>query len=230
MCGTLSAAWPTLRRSSPRTRPGRCIPSCREPKDGPPLPSARAEAEAVAAFLPGSTVLIDSAATADAIEAGLHDHPIAHFACHGRAVAATEHPDVGGLVLSKGNRLFVPTFVRNLRTTNAQLAFLSACDTAGPDPTLLDEPLNLASAFHLAGFRGVIGTHWHTADSTETAETVYAKPTARGTRPPDTTQAASALTETLRRTRDAYLAVPTRWAAHIHLPFLTNRKRFTRPM
>jgi CHAT domain-containing protein len=186
-----------------------------EGKGVPTLPNARGEAEAVAALLPGSTLLIDSAASADAIKEGLHEHAIAHFACHGRAVSSAGHPDLGGLMLNDG--IFVPSFVRDLRITQAQLAFLSACDTAGPDPALPDEPLNLTSAFHLAGFRGVIGTLWHTADSTETAVAVYAALTANGTRPADTAQAATALTETLRRMRDAYPAVPTRWATHVHV-------------
>jgi CHAT domain-containing protein len=121
------------------------------------------------------------------------------------------------LVLSEGNGMFVPIFVRDLRITQAQLAFLSACDTAGPDPALVDEPLNLASAFHLAGFRSVIGTLWHTADSAETASAVYSTLTAAGTRPADTSAAAFVLNETLRRMRDAYPAVPTRWAAHVHV-------------
>ncbi|MGW6620208.1 CHAT domain-containing protein [Nocardia sp. NPDC055002] len=160
-------------------------------------------------------MLIDAAADFDAIKRGLHEHAIAHFACHGRAVSSAKHPDQGGLVLSDG--MFVPSFVHDLRTTRAQLAFLSACDTAGPDPALLDEPLNLASAFHLAGFRGVIGTLWHTADSSQTAEAVYAALTAHGTRAPDTAEAATALTETLRSMRNAYPAVPARWAAHVHV-------------
>ncbi|RSM44605.1 CHAT domain-containing protein [Amycolatopsis balhimycina DSM 5908] len=181
----------------------------------PVLPGARAEAEAVAAALPGSTLLLDADASADAIKQGLHEHAIAHFACHGRAAGSDRHRDTGGLVIAHG--LFVPSFVRDLRTTRAQLAFLSACDTAGPDRTLLDEPLNLASAFHLAGFRGVIGTLWHTADSTETATAVYDALTAHGSRPADTPLAASALTETLRHMRDAYPAVPARWAAHVHV-------------
>jgi CHAT domain-containing protein len=204
--------------TAPRPGPARqtaLVVGVGERKGVPVLPSARAEAEAVTALLPGSTLLLEAAATADAIKEGLHEHPIAHFACHGRAVSSTGHPDVGGLMLTEG--MFVPSFVRGLRTTQAQLAFLSACDTAGPDPELPDEPLNLASAFHLAGFRGVIGTLWHTADSTETAEAVYAALTANGTRPVDTAQAATALTETMRRMRDAYPAVPTRWAAHVHV-------------
>lgn len=181
----------------------------------PVLPGARAEAAAVAAALPGSTVLLDDDATAGAIKQGLHEHAIAHFACHGRAVGWAGHPNTGGLVIARG--MFAPSFVRDLRTTWARLAFLSACDTAGPGASLLDEPLNLASAFHLAGFRQVVGTLWHIGDSSETATAVYAALTGHGRRPADTTRAAAALTETVRRQRDAYPALPTRWAAHVHV-------------
>ncbi|WP_327313122.1 CHAT domain-containing protein [Streptomyces sp. NBC_01235] len=213
---SLTALADTVTMPPPRhARPTALAVGVGERKGVPKLLSARDEAEAVAALLPGSTVLIDSAASADAIKEGLQSHAIAHFACHGRAVSSAGHPDLGGLMLSDG--MFVPSFVRDLRTTQAQLAFLSACDTASPDPALLDEPLSLASAFHLAGFRGVIGTQWHTADSTETAVAVYAALTAHGTRPADTAQAAATLTETSRRMRDAYPAVPTRWAAHVHV-------------
>jgi hypothetical protein len=214
---SLTALADTVTMPAPRhaTRPTALAVGVGEREGVPMLMSARDEAEAVAALLPGSTVLIDAAASADAIKEGMKSHAIAHFACHGRAVSSAEHPDLGGLMLNEG--MFVPSVVRDLRTTQAQLAFLSACDTASPDPALLDEPLSLASAFHLAGFPGVIGTLWHTADSTETAVAVYEALTAHGTRPADTAQAASALTETSRRMRDAYLAVPTRWAAHVHV-------------
>jgi CHAT domain-containing protein len=213
---SLTALADTAGMPAPRpARPTALAVGVGERRGVPTLLSARDEAEAVAALLPGSTVLLDSAASADAVKEGLHHHAIAHFACHGRAVDSYGHPDLGGLMLSEG--MFVPSFVRGLRTTRAQLAFLSACDTAGPDPALLDEPLSLASAFHLAGFRGVIGTQWHTADSTETAVAVYEALTAHGTRPADTAQAAATLTETSRRMRDAYPAVPTRWAAHVHV-------------
>ncbi|MDT7789243.1 MAG: hypothetical protein QOF58_7662 [Pseudonocardiales bacterium] len=209
LADTLSTPWPR------HSRPTALVVGV---GDGEPaLPNARTEAELVAGLVPGSTVLLDSAASAQAITDGLHEHTIAHFACHGRAVSSAKHPGQGGLVLSEGNGMFVPTFVRDLRITQAQLAFLSACDTAGPDPALVDEPLNLASAFHLAGFRSVIGTLWHTADSAETASAVYSTLTAGGTEPADTTAAAFALNETLRRMRDAYPAVPTRWAAHVHV-------------
>jgi CHAT domain-containing protein len=43
----------------------------------------------------------------------------------------------------------------------AQLAFLSACQTArNPARDLLDEAIHLASAFQLAGYPHVVGTLW----------------------------------------------------------------------
>ncbi|HWD04822.1 MAG TPA: CHAT domain-containing protein [Amycolatopsis sp.] len=213
---SLTALADTVATARPRhARPTALVVGVGTSERGAVLANVRTEAEEVAAMLPGSTVLLDAAASAEAIKDGLHEHAIAHLACHGRAVTSSRHPDLGGLMLSDG--MFVPSLLRDLRTTQAQLAFLSACDTASADAHLLDEPLNLASAFHLAGFRGVIGTLWHTADSAETARAVYAELTANGTRPADPADAATALTATLRRTRDDYPAVPSRWAAHIHV-------------
>ncbi|MFJ8083043.1 CHAT domain-containing protein [Streptomyces sp. NPDC096205] len=204
--------------TTPRPRhadPTALVVGVGEAKGHPTLPNAGAEATAVARLLRDATVLIDTDAEREAIKKGLLQHEIAHFACHGRAVSSTEHPDLGGLLLSKG--MITPSFVHDLRTTRAQLAFLSACDTAGADPELLDEPLNLASAFHLAGFRGVIGTLWQTGDNTKTAEAFYTALTEGSSQPVDLAEAATALNETLRRMRDAYPAVPTRWAAHVHV-------------
>ncbi|WP_406472065.1 CHAT domain-containing protein [Streptomyces sp. NBC_01615] len=151
---SLTALADTVHTPPPQhPRPTALVVGVGEREGVPTLPSARDEAEAVAALLPGSTVVMDSAASADAIKDGLHDHAIAHFACHGRAVSSAGHPDLGGLMLDNG--MFVPSFVRDLRTTQAQLAFLSACDTASPDPALLDEPLNLAGELSRGGRRGV---------------------------------------------------------------------------
>lgn len=179
------------------------------------LSHAYTEADRVARLIPGSTVLLDEAADATAIQRGLHDHVVAHFACHA-AAGRTELPTLtGGLALT--DSMFVPAFVYDIRPAHAELAFLSACDTALTDPSYLDEPLNLASAFHLAGFRGVIGTLWHTRDSPEIAEAIYRTLTAAGTKSIDTTAAATALNTALRHSRDAYPALPTRWASHIHV-------------
>jgi CHAT domain-containing protein len=43
---------------------------------------------------------------------------------------------------------------------NAQLAYLSACESAGVDGSRPDEGLNLAGGMIFAGFKSVIATLW----------------------------------------------------------------------
>lgn len=141
---------------------------------------------------------------------------MAHFACHGNADTSIGTLLLSGLSLGNGTKL-TPAQLHSYRLEHAELAFLSACSTAEPHPDLPDESLHLASAFQLAGFRSVIGTLWVTSDSPRIAQAVYSALTAGGTRPPDTSAAVIVLNDTLRGIRDAFPAVPTRWAAHLHV-------------
>jgi CHAT domain-containing protein len=100
-----------------------------------------------------------------------------------------------------------------LQLDRAELAFLSACETARPGAQLSDEAIHLTTACQLAGFRDVIGTLWTIADhaAVEFADAFY--DTLLGT-PGDV---AAALHAATRRTRDAWLRRPSLWAAHIHV-------------
>lgn len=211
---TLTALADTLGTPGPASRSALVVGVAETPGH-PVLDHAHAEARHVAGLLPGSTLLLDAEATLDAVQQGLREHPVAHFVCHGNTDPSSATQLRSGLVLG-GTRLS-PSIVHDLRLDHAALAFLSACDTAGAHPVYEDEPLHLASAFHLAGFRGVIGTLWHTRDRPEVAEAVYASLTAGGTAPADTASVAASLNDALRALRDAYPAVPTRWAGHIHV-------------
>ncbi|MEV4248478.1 CHAT domain-containing protein [Streptosporangium canum] len=182
----------------------------------PALPQAHAEVEQVARLIPGSVVLTGSEVGLEAVEGALRTHPLAHFACHGEANASRAALMRGGLSLGGGVKLS-PGMVRSYRLEHAELAFLSACSTAETHPTFTDEPLHLASAFQLAGFRSVIGTMWRTTDSSHIARAFYSALTAGGTKPPTPAAAAAVLNETLRALRDEYPATPTRWAAHLHV-------------
>jgi hypothetical protein len=184
----------------------------------PVLAQAGVEAREVAALVPGSELLADAGAGPEAVAARLPAYPIAHFACHGDG-------DLGlGALLGRGlhlagGELLTPGRVHELRLEHGELAFLSACATAGQAPALAalpDEPLHLASAFQLAGFRRVIATLWRTPDSAAIAREVYRELTADGTRPPDPARSAVALNTALRRVRDDCPELPTRWAAHLH--------------
>jgi CHAT domain-containing protein len=57
----------------------------------------------------------------------------------------------------------------------AELAFLSACQTALGGVRLLDESVHLSAAFQLAGYRHVIGTLWTVGDrsSAEIVAEIY---------------------------------------------------------
>lgn len=182
----------------------------------PPLPQAVAEAEEVRALVPGAQVLIGADATLSAVEAGLESSSVVHFACHGDSDTGLALLRGSGLHLASGET-FTSAAVHDARLEQGELAFLSACSTAGPHPDLPDEPLHLAAAFQLAGFRGVIGTMWRAPDSPRIARAVYTTLTDSGTHPPDPRLAAVALADALRAARDAYPAVPTRWAAYLHV-------------
>ena len=48
--------------------------------------------------------------------------------------------------------------IAQLDLPDADLAFLSACNTTDTAPRLVDEAVHITGAFHLAGYRHVIGT------------------------------------------------------------------------
>ncbi|WP_319461561.1 CHAT domain-containing protein [Micromonospora sp. RTP1Z1] len=184
--------------------------------DLPALAQVRAEVDHVARLIPGSTVLAGTAVEPVAVEDALRAHPIAHFACHGDADASIDAGLRGGLRLGGGG-LLSPSMVGSYHLERAELAFLSACSTAETHPTFTDEPLHLAAAFQLAGFRGVVGTAWRTTDSARIAEAFYAGLTNGGTEPPDPAAAARVLNDTVRAVRDEFPSTPTRWAGHLHV-------------
>ncbi|WP_200210198.1 CHAT domain-containing protein [Micromonospora coerulea] len=184
--------------------------------DLPALSQVRVEVEHVARLIPGSTVLTGTEVAPTAVEEALRAHPIAHFACHAEGDAGIAAMLTGGLRLGGGGSLS-PHMVGSYQLQRAELAFLSACGTAETHPRFTDEPLHLAAAFQLAGFRGVIGTMWRTTDSARIAQAFYAGLTNGGTQPPDTAAAARVLTDTVRAVRDEFPATPTRWAGHLHV-------------
>jgi tetratricopeptide (TPR) repeat protein len=95
---------------------------------------------------------------------------IVHFACHGHLDPL--EPSKSALLL--GNSSIEELRVKDLENINhslAQIAYLSACSTAlmnkeKDSNNLLEESIHLASSFHFAGFRHVIGTMWEAHDRT----------------------------------------------------------------
>lgn len=108
--------------------------------------------------------------------------------------------------------------VASINLEYAQLAYLSACNTAlSMDVDLLDEAIHLTSTFQLAGFRHVVGTLWTIDDdiAVEIARDFYtALYDARGAL--NTAHAAYALHHAVRQQRNQLPDTPSLWAAYIH--------------
>jgi CHAT domain-containing protein len=98
-----------------------------------------------------------------------------------------------------------------------EFAYLSACETASVN-RLPDESIHVASAFHVAGYRQVVGTLWPTSDrvAARMATTFYTAMTGAGTRA-DAGRCAQALHEATRQQRRRWPHQPTLWAGYIHV-------------
>ena len=112
-------------------------------------------------------------ATVDVVLRVLPEYSAVHFSCHG--VQDLNYPLNSGLLLYDG-RLTLSKLMHT-RLPNAQLAFLSACETAQGEEYYPDEAIHVAAGMLAAGFRDVIGTMWTIYDSSApvVADRVYAE-------------------------------------------------------
>lgn len=216
-------------RATPESRNGHSLIVAMPTTPGLPegqLTFVRREAELLAARLPLPVLLSEPdpggpVAPAAAIPtkanvlAYLPACKIAHFACHGES-----HPtDPSKSRLLLDDHQADPFTVSSLAAVNvdqAQLAYLSACNTAITRPIqLIDEAIHLTSAFQLAGFPHVIGTLWEIEDehALSISNAFYA---ALLTGVPDISRTASALHGAVRTLRDKFPGTPSIWAAHVH--------------
>ncbi|WP_162795541.1 CHAT domain-containing protein, partial [Nonomuraea lactucae] len=184
----------------------------RTPGGFPELPGVPGELETAAELL-GATVLGEENATCEAVLRAITGHSWVHLACHGRQDPAD--PSTSHLALHDGSVTVLD--VSRRQTQGAELAFLSACESAQGDLALADEAIHLAAAFQQAGYRHVIGTLWTLQDSTAAgvAGEVYRALCSAGA--PDSGRAAYALHEAVRRLRLASPSAPVRWATYLHL-------------
>jgi len=186
------------------------------------------EAQAVTEFVPrvvwlaepdfpGHGQVLEYIPTRANVLAHLPDCSIAHYACHG----VTDPVDPSKRRLLLHDHLEEPFTVASLALVDlnqAQLAYLSACNTALNAATdLIDEAIHLTTAFQLAGFPHVIGTMWEINDqlAVEVARTFYARlQTSAGAL--DVTRAAEALHSSVRAIRNKFPNIPSLWAAYLH--------------
>ncbi|EAU81916.2 hypothetical protein CC1G_06127 [Coprinopsis cinerea okayama7 len=196
-----------------------------EPGDSGPrihrLPFTMEELKRIQGLVPHERHLVarvgsaDTPSTPDAILNHINTASIVHFGCHG--TQDSSNPLDSSLILS-GGRLTMGSLIRGCRTSNASLAYLSACETAMGDEERPDESLSLAAAMQFAGFRSVVATMWsiHDEDAPIVADTFYRYLFRRGREnPPDITDAAYGLHLAVKKLRD--LGRPFhQWVPFVH--------------
>lgn len=179
-----------------------------------PLPKAGVEADVFVQRFPGACQFRGTAATPADVKRALEQSPtVAHFACHG--TQDVTDPSSGHLALHNGDLGI--TEVASMRLDSAELAFLSACETARGSIQLSDEAITIAAAFQLAGYRHVIGTLWSISDdlAPEIARHVYDRLPGAGHM--DTAGTAAALDAAIRSVRGLPGIGPVLWAPYLHL-------------
>ena len=125
----------------------------------PPLPGAGREVEHIAKNADKFHVvsLLDSQATSEEVAKAMQSSTWVHFACHG--IQDNTNPTESCLSLAKSSKLTLMDIIK-LSLKHAELAFLSACETATGDGELQDEAVHLAAGMLLVGYHGVIATMW----------------------------------------------------------------------
>jgi CHAT domain-containing protein len=127
----------------------------------PSLPHAREEATIVRSIVPEDAIFNlekDSIgqSTVQSVLARLPQTSVLHLACH--ATQCKDDPLQSGFDFVDG-RLTLRDLMR-VNHPKAQLAYLSACESAAVDENQPDETINLAATMLFVGFKSVIATMW----------------------------------------------------------------------
>lgn len=183
------------------------------------IPGTRKELDHIQRLARGKVPILrlegDSAST-ESVQQGMKASRWVHFACHGVQNAST--PTQSALLLAGSSRLTLSNIIQ-LSLPNADLAFLSACQTATGAKSLQEEAVHLAAGMLLAGYRGVIATMWSIMDNDapQVAADVYEH--LFKTSPPDPTRAAVALHLATRKLREGSGRYKSffHWVPFIHI-------------
>jgi CHAT domain-containing protein len=135
-----------------------------------------------------------------------------HLACHGAQDAVD--PMKSGLLLHEGCLELSEIIKTHL--PHADLAFLSACQTATGVKHLSEEAVHLAAGMLLAGYRGVIATMWSIQDNEapHVADVVYER--LFKDQQPDCIQAAHAVHHAVQCLRKENVPFQS-WVPFIHI-------------
>ncbi|KZV67447.1 hypothetical protein PENSPDRAFT_583974, partial [Peniophora sp. CONT] len=133
--------------------------------DQSPLPGTARESagllRALATLDIRSTVLDDKDAIVSAVQGAMPQHSWVHLACHG-SQDIMDDPTQSAFMLHDG-RLSLADLMGTV-SHNAELAFLSACQTAVGHIKNPEESAHLAAGMLAVGFKAVIGTTWSIRD------------------------------------------------------------------
>jgi CHAT domain-containing protein len=125
-----------------------------------PLPCTTEEASAISRHFPNHVTLLEGEhGTVNAVVGAMKEHNWVHISCHG-----IQHydPTKSAFMLHDG-----PLELSNLIDTSvprAELAVLSACQTAKGHVTLPEEAVHLAAGMLAAGYPSVVATMWSIVD------------------------------------------------------------------
>jgi hypothetical protein len=124
----------------------------------PSLPNAQVEADRVRDIMPlaGLTTLSGHQTSIENVLKALPNASVLHLACHGHQ--SQDDTLTSGFSLHDG-RLTLKRLM-DLDLPRAELAYLSACETASTDEYQPDEAINLAATMLFVGFKSVIATMW----------------------------------------------------------------------
>jgi len=154
-------------------------------------------------------------ATYDTVTAALPNHAWVHFSCH----AESDLTDPSASHLLSADYRTRPLTVVDLteaRLQGVELGFLSACTTARTGAALLDEPIHLAAACQLAGYRHVVASLWPIDDNDTAFLTERFYTTVTTTTPSTADAAATALHLATRRLRALNRTHPSHWVPYTH--------------
>jgi CHAT domain-containing protein len=147
---------------SPREKPKVFIVSQPETPNMIPLPGTKEEARIIQNYMSPeySHHLTHDEAVVDIVKSELSKYEIVHLACHG--IQDPKNPLDSAFALYDG-RLKLRDLM-NLSLEGAELAVLSACQTAAGNEELPEEAVHLAAGMLVVGYPSVVATMWSIGD------------------------------------------------------------------
>jgi CHAT domain-containing protein len=125
------------------------------------IPGTEQEAASILSIFPQYTdVLHGAQGSIAAVLQGMKTHEWVHLACHG--LQSDSDPTQSAFSLHDGKLTLSKLMSQAL--PHAELAFLSACQTASGDQELPEEAVHLAAGMLNVGYKSVIGTMWSIGD------------------------------------------------------------------